>query len=354
MRPRTFQLAIAASLVALVGPGAAVAQPAADKAAPAAGQQETQPSLEVLLERFPFGTGQVRTGGPAAQGADAANTDDDSGASGLFWILLAVWTGTIVLLTAFGVRAVRRRRAGGSEASSIVSTPPVSSSDHESERSPGVTEPAQDRDGRQPGAEVSSEAPARKSDGPGGHEGDYDEVSKGVAGILEAAEVAADEIRAQAVEAAAGIRKAAEDEARVLLAKAEQEAAKVREAADQSTNERRAAFDAELEGRRKQVEEQAQRMLADARAQAGVLHEAAAERAKQVEQAARERQDALRAQAKPLEDNVQRAIETFRGLGVELESLLADVSGRANLSLVDDLNESARTAEARADRSPKR
>ncbi len=327
-------LALAASVLALVGPAGAVAQQDGQQA-----QQQKEPNLEPLLDRFPIGTGRVQTADPAAQGAEAEA--DESGASRLFWVLLALWAGAIAFLLAFGVRTLVRWQRGKEAAiSSLVPAPapPQKPSNQTTERSPPVSETSKDRD-------VSKDG-ASPVDGSGGHEGAYDDVGKGVAGILEAAEVAADKIRADAAEAAAGIRRAAEDEAKVRLATAEQDAAKLRSDAEASVKELQSAAEVELESRRKEAEAQAQSVLADAQLQALALQESAEEGVRHIHDAARAREEALRARIQPVEDNVRRALDELRGIGGELGELVADL-GQDDASLVEDLNESARTAELR-------
>jgi hypothetical protein len=394
--------ALVAAFAALVGTGGAVAQSAKDRdATPTTREQEAkQPSLDPLLDRFPIGTGRVRTGNPIAQGANDAESPSE-GASGLLWVLIALWAGVMALLVTFGVRALLRHRRGESATGSSFSPAPVGSPETGSQAgggNPRAAEPSTERDVRRPvvqsGDSGRPESERQAGDQPAeGLKGEHRDVVKGVAGILEAAEAAADQIRAEAIEAAAGIRKAAEDEAKArlasaeqaaakvrgdaassaketrraaeaelgsrlgesetkaqrLLADAEQAAAKARSDAESSARETRRAAEAELASRLEEAEAQAQRILADAESQALAVREAAAEKARQIHVTVRELEEALRSQAQPLEEDVRRALETFRGTSGRVEELLADLTERPDASLIDDLNESARTAEARVD-----
>ena len=394
-------VALVAACAALVGTGGAVAQSASDRdATPTTREQEAkQPSLDPLLDRFPIGTGRVRTGNPIAQGADDAESPSE-GSSGLLWALIALWAGVMVLLATFGVRALVRHRRGGParDSSSPVPVGSPETGNQAGGGTPPASEPLQEPDSHRPVVQTGDsgrpEAERQAGDKPGeGLKGEHRDVVRGVAGILEAAEAAADQIRAEAIEAAAGIRKAADDEAKArlasamqaaakaqsdaassaketrraaeeqlgsrleesetqaqrMLADAEQAVAKARSDAERIARETRRATEAELASRLEETEAQAQRILADAESQALAVREAAAEKARQIHVTVRELEEALRLQAQPLEEDVRRALETFRGTSGRVEELLADLTGSTDATLIDDLNESARTAEARVD-----
>ena len=287
--------------------------------------------------------------GADAAGAQTPTDDAGSGASGLlWWMLFAIWTATAAFLTVFGVRALRRRRRRGPQ---LAVAPPAPTS----ARSGQTSQPA--TGGRPRAAERPKERnvsqPAPQASDPG-RQGSFDEIGTSVAGILQAAEAAADQIRAEAVKAATGIREAADDEAKARVARAENEVTKLRREAQVKAKEAQSAAEAELESQRKEAEAQVRSILAAAKTQARAVHDAAEEEARAIEVAAREREAALRAQVQPLEENVQRLLETVRFIGGQLEEAVADIPGRAGVSLVADLTESAKAAEARVERAANR
>lgn len=368
----------------LLGAGATlVAEPGA--AAPQPPERSEKPTLDELLDRFPIGTEPVRTTG-LTSGTDEAAIVDQPGSTGgdnAIWILLA-GAGAIVLLVAFGATAIQRQRVRGSETVSSLSTSSLAhfhrALSRATERSPEMVEFPKYGRSRQPSAEGAEHRPEATDPGttrrtsretnPGTNgppplsERDYDGFGKRVIGILEAAEAAAAQIRAEAddeaarirgeaddeaariraesVDASADIRKAAEDEAQVYLARAEQAASQVRGDAAVSAEEILSTADADSASRREEAEAEAQRIVADAESQALAFHEAAAEKARLIQVATREREDMLRAQVQPLEENLRRALEAFRGMSAQLQELLADLPGSTDESLVDALNESAR------------
>jgi len=383
---------LALVLALLLGAGATlIVEPGV--AQPKPPERSEKPTLDELLDRFPIGTKPVRTTDQTS-GRDEeaiveqpARTGDDN----VIWILLA-GAGAMVLLVALGATALQRQRVRGSETVSSLSTSSLAHFHHAlsraTERSPGMVEFPKYGKSRQPpadGAEYEPEATdsgttRRTSRGttagangpPPLSERDYDGFGKRVIGILEAAEAAAAQIqaeaddeaariraeaddeaariRAESVDGAADIRKAAEEEAQVYLARAEQAASQVRSDAAVSAEEILSTADADSASRREEAEAEAQRILADAESQALAFHEAAAEKARQIQADTREREDMLRAQVQPLEENLRRALEAFRGMSAQLQELLADLPGSMDESLVDTLNESAKGAEARVER----
>lgn len=204
-----------------------------------------------------------------------------------------------------------------------------------------MTDPTQGTSAVEPPVE-SSEA---KDGGPVGH-AEYAEVGQRVIGILEAAEAAAEGIRAEAAAAAEEIRQAAEAEAETSRQKAEEEAASVREQAEAAAEEVRSSAEGVVEARRQEAEEVAQGVLADAEEHAAATRQAAEEAAKRIEVEAREREAIILEQVQPLEENLRRALDAFRGISGQLEELLADLPGSRKDSLVDDLTESVRQADA--------
>jgi hypothetical protein len=128
----------------------------------------------------------------------------------------------------------------------------------------------------------------------------YDDLGGRVAGILQAAEQAAQKIRADADVEAATIR-----------ASADEYAADVRQAVDTYANQQRREADAEAA---KAVEAG----LEEARA----VRESAESVARQLEREARARANALRAESRKLEDRRERALDDLREIASTLEDLL--------------------------------
>jgi hypothetical protein len=140
------------------------------------------------------------------------------------------------------------------------------------------------------------------------------DVGERVAGIVAAAEDAADKIRADAIAEASASREAIERQARVradqLLSDAER---------------RRQEADAYADERRRQAEEQAEQLFADAEAQASAIRETAKETSKQIEFAALQRQAKIQEQARSFEERMQRALGSLReliGEATDLQDLL--------------------------------
>ena len=129
----------------------------------------------------------------------------------------------------------------------------------------------------------------------------YDDLGGRVAGVLQAADQAADRIRGDA-----------EVEAATIRASADEYAADVRQAVDAYANQQRRQADAEAA---KTVEEG----LAEAQA----LRESAQSLARQLEREARARANALRAETRTLEDRRERALDGLRDIAATLGDLLA-------------------------------
>jgi hypothetical protein len=333
---------------------------AATDAGPKAEKPAKQPTLDPLLERFPIGTERVQSTPSSATRATSrparseeavplANpAGDDAGRS--LWIVLLACAGAFVLMAAAGGRVFQRQRARRLGTVSV-SASSLALFNHTlaqtNERSSGVTEHGNDRDGPPPSAQQAGDDALRASDGQALSQGEYAAVGKRVIGILEAAEVAAAQIRAEAAEMATEIRKAAEAEAAVYLRKSEEEAAEVRARAEAGAGDIKAEAESAAGARRQEAEEEAQAIVAEAETRASATRRSAEEAAKQIEAVARAREEVLHDQVRPLEENLRRALEAFRGISGQLEELLADLPKAAEESLVETLNESASQVEAR-------
>lgn len=351
--------------------GAAIATAATDPDATASNVQQrpTKPTLDELLDRFPIGTQPVRTTpvqervppaakkpgpkkpGPASSGSSEATNvsegSDDSAVGDKLWVVLLAGAGALLLLAVTGIRAVRVHRGERPRAFSV-STSSVSEPTlalfHQTlalaskGRSPQVTELSHDRNSPLPATQEQTRQKQSRPDSVGEH--DYAGVGDHVIGILEAAEVAAAQIRADAADVAAEIRKAAEAEASVHLQRAHDEATKIHSEAEASAE----SIEAE---RRSEVEELVRTELADAETQARATRETAEESARQIEIAARERAEVLTAQVQPLEENMRRALEAFRGISSQLEELLEPEQEEPDESLVEALSASAKQGGSR-------
>jgi hypothetical protein len=331
-----------------------VATAATDPGVRPAGAEERseRAALEKLLGRFPIGTQTVKTSPDpqatkprtAISRSKEATTVSEPGDAPVvterLWLAFIVGASVLFLLAATGAWAVRHRRREPKTSSVSASTlalfqqtlafTPI-------ERGFHVTELSQDRNSRPPAqAEPQREQADPQTDRAeaiGEH--DYTAVGDRVIGILEAAEVAAAQIRADAADVAAEIRKAAEAEASVSLERANEEAMKIRGDAE--------AIAESIEAkRRSEVEELVRAELADAETQARVTRETAEENARYIETAARERADVLSAQVQPLEENMRRALAAFRGISAELEELLEAERDEPEESLVEALSASAK------------
>jgi hypothetical protein len=197
------------------------------------------------------------------------------------------------------------------------------------------------------GPDAGVEEPEWQSERPGedvgpGREHAYAAVGERVAGILEAAESAAAQIRADAVAAATEIEDEARKEASAHVRAAEEEAARLAGEAEASAQETRSAAESFGTRQRREAETEARKLLAEAETQARATRQAAEAMARQIEVAARQREEALRAQLRPLEARLQRALDVFRGVASQLEELLHSEHSSESESLVDALDVSTR------------
>jgi hypothetical protein len=146
---------------------------------------------------------------------------------------------------------------------------------------------------------------------PGSGSGSYAEIGERVAGVLSAAEAAAEQIRADA-------RLDAED----LLRVAREDAEQVRREAMAYDTDTRAAVDTYATERRREAEQQVQKQLADAERQARATREAAEQMALQIEQDGRLRGEALREESRGVEERLKKALVGLRRMTVQLEELV--------------------------------
>ena len=166
----------------------------------------------------------------------------------------------------------------------------------------------------------SSTSSARASSG-------YTEIGERVAGVLSAAERAADQIRADA-----------QAQADDLLRGAHAEAERVRNQARTYENDTRDAVDAYATEQRRIAEEQIGVQLSDAEAQARATREAAEEMARRIEEDARLRGQTLREESHAAEERLKKVLAGMRRMSAQLEELLgAPAAAQADGDLVEAL-----------------
>jgi hypothetical protein len=139
----------------------------------------------------------------------------------------------------------------------------------------------------------------------------YAEIGERVAGVLSAAETAAEQIRADA-----------QAQADDLLRGAHAEAERVRNQARVYENDTRDAVDAYATEQRRTAEEQIGMQLADAEAQARATREAAEEMARRIEEDARLRGQALRDESRAVEERLKKVLAGMRRMTAQLEEVL--------------------------------
>jgi F0F1-type ATP synthase membrane subunit b/b' len=160
---------------------------------------------------------------------------------------------------------------------------------------------------------------------PSGQAGGYADVGDAVAGVLRAAEEAAEKIRAEAHTQALDVVERAQGEAATRIAELTREAERTRVDADDYSHDIRAAVDSYGTQRRRESEEEARQILADAQEQARATREAAQEMALQIEGDARARTERLREEARSLEERRNRVLDDLRDLAVQLQDLVPEL-----------------------------
>jgi cell division septum initiation protein DivIVA len=139
----------------------------------------------------------------------------------------------------------------------------------------------------------------------------YADIGDRVAGVLAAAELAANQMREDAHESAQEILSAAHDDAERL-----------RREATAYEADTRAAVDSYASDRRREAEQDVQTLLADGEAQARATRQAAEAMARQIEEAAKHRGAALHEESRSVEERLKKALTGLRRMSAELEDLL--------------------------------
>lgn len=160
-----------------------------------------------------------------------------------------------------------------------------------------------------------SAAPARE----------YTDVGDAVAGVLRAAEDAAEKIRVKAQTQAREIVERSSGDAATRVDELTREAERTRHDAEEYARDIRQAVDSYGTQQRREAEEESRRILADAEEQARATREAAQEMALQIEGDARRRQERLREEVRSLEERRQRVIESLREMAAQLNELFPEL-----------------------------
>jgi hypothetical protein len=141
----------------------------------------------------------------------------------------------------------------------------------------------------------------------------YAALGDRVTGILEAAEQAGEEIRADARADAERLKQELTAEARALRAEAEEYA-----------RDMRLAVEAYAKQHRRQAEEEARGIVAEGERQSAATREAAEQMVRQVEADMRKRQDELRAEVRILDHRKREALERLREIAAAVQDVLPD------------------------------
>jgi hypothetical protein len=139
----------------------------------------------------------------------------------------------------------------------------------------------------------------------------YADIGERVAGVLAAAETAANHIREDARGSAEEILSIAREEAEALRAEAA--------AYDADT---RAAVDSYASDRRRNVDEEVEKQLAESESQARATRQAAEAMARQIEDDARRRGQALHDESRAVEERLKKAAQGLRRMTTEIDELL--------------------------------
>lgn len=154
----------------------------------------------------------------------------------------------------------------------------------------------------------------------------YTDVGETVAGVLRAAEEAAEKIRAEARAQAIEIVEGAQGSASTRIDELTRDAERSRQDADDYAKDIRQAVDSYGSQQRREAEEEARRIVADAEEQARAMREAAQEMAGQIEAEARRRHDGLREEIRSLEERRQRVLVGLRELAAQLNELFPELA----------------------------
>jgi FtsZ-binding cell division protein ZapB len=163
-------------------------------------------------------------------------------------------------------------------------------------------------------------------------------VGSRVAGVLEAAETAAEQIRSDALREAHETMRRAEGDAQARIEELTREAERVRAEADDYARDIRQAVDSYGTQARREADEEARKVVTEAEEQARAVREAAQSMAEQIQSDAHRRDETLQREAKVLEDRRQRVLDSLRDLVAQLQDALVEPSRGEEESLVEALD----------------
>jgi hypothetical protein len=168
---------------------------------------------------------------------------------------------------------------------------------------------------------------------------DHAETGSRVAGVLNAAEEAAETIKDEARRHADEVLRQANADAATRVEDLTREAERIRAEADDYARDIRAAVDSYGTQARRGAEEEARKLLSDAEEQARATREAAQEMANQIEEDARRQHESLVREARSLEERRQRVLDGLRDLAAQLQDALVEpTSSEMDHSLADALD----------------
>jgi ribonuclease Y len=152
----------------------------------------------------------------------------------------------------------------------------------------------------------------------------YEDVGDAVAGVLRAAEEAAEKIRGEAHTQALEVVERAQGEASTRIAELTREAERTRSDAEDYAHDIRAAVDSYGTQQRREADEEARQILADAEEQARATREAAQEMAQRIQGEAQTRHERLRDELRTLEERKSRVLDDLRDLAAQLGDLVPE------------------------------
>jgi hypothetical protein len=174
----------------------------------------------------------------------------------------------------------------------------------------------------------SNERPASESAGVGAR----------VTSILEAAEQAAEQIRADALREANDLMQRAEADAQVRIEELTREAERLRLEADDYARDIRQAVDSYGTQARREAEEEARALMQSAEDHSRSIRESADAMAEQIQAETHRRHESLQREAKALEERRQRVLDGLRDLVAQLQDALVEPSRGEEESLVNALD----------------
>ncbi len=157
---------------------------------------------------------------------------------------------------------------------------------------------------------------------------DHAETGSRVAGVLNAAEEAAETIRDEARRHADEVLRQADADAATRVEELTRDAERMRTEADDYARDIRAAVDSYGTQARREADEESRKLLSDAEEQARATREAAQEMANQIEEDVRRRHASLAREAKSLEERRQRVLDGLRDLAAQLQDALVEPTNR--------------------------